>query len=79
MSIFDQFKIKDKVVVITGGAGLIGRRSCPGGRRNTGTSGYFSGAVGKGERRVLKPLSEGKGGNLCGRHYRQSLSGRYQG
>lgn len=26
MSIFDQFKITDKVVVITGGAGLIGRR-----------------------------------------------------
>lgn len=26
MSVFDQFKITDKVVVITGGAGLIGRR-----------------------------------------------------
>ena len=26
MSIFDQFKIKDQVIIITGGAGLIGRR-----------------------------------------------------
>jgi len=26
MSLFDQYKIKDKVVVITGGAGLIGRK-----------------------------------------------------
>ena len=26
MSLFDQFKIKDQVVIITGGAGLIGRR-----------------------------------------------------
>ena len=26
MSLFDQFKITGKVVVITGGAGLIGRR-----------------------------------------------------